>query len=55
MFIIDVLETRILFDGTGIGQMDRVTLLHESVDKPVPVECGLHDDPRELRLIGVKE
>jgi hypothetical protein len=55
MFIIDVLETPILLDGAGIGKMDLVTLLHKGIDKPVPVERGFDNNPRELRLIGVKE
>jgi hypothetical protein len=55
MLIIDVLETPILLDGTGVGEMDRMAVLHKCIDKPVPIECGLDDDPLELRLIGGKE
>ena len=51
MRIIEVLEAPIRFESTGIGGMDRVILLSERNDKPVPVERGLHDDPRELCLV----
>jgi hypothetical protein len=55
VFVIDVLEPRILLDGTGVGKIDRIGLLHKSIDKPVPVECGLDDDPCQLCLVGGKE
>ena len=36
--IVYLLEPLILFDGGHIGQMDTVTLCHEAVHEPVPVE-----------------
>jgi hypothetical protein len=55
MFVIDVLESLVLLSGAGIGQMNRIALLHEGIDEPVPVKRGLDHHSCQLCLVGGKE
>ena len=55
MFVIDVLEALVLLHGAGVREMDRIAVLHEGIDKPVPIERGLDHDSCQFCLVGGKE
>ena len=42
--IVGVFEPFVLLDRCGVGQMNLVPLVHQTVDQPVPVVRGLDDN-----------
>ena len=42
--VVGVLESRVLLDRGGVGQMKLVPFIHQPVDQPVPVVGRLDDD-----------
>jgi len=45
--VIGVLQAAVFLHPRRVGQMYLEARRHQSVDQPVPVEGGLHGDPRE--------
>src|SRR5688572_31531477 len=45
--IVSVLQSLVLLDRSRVGQMNAMSLVHQAVDQPVPVEGRLHDNALE--------
>src|SRR4029453_4137430 len=43
--VIGILQPLVLLYRRGVGEMNSVALLHESIDQPVPVVSRFHHDP----------
>jgi hypothetical protein len=49
--IIGILETAILLDRCGIGQMQVIARIHEAIDEPVPIIGGFDYQTLDVRMI----
>ena len=53
--IVGVLQPLILFDSPGVGQVEAIARIHESIDEPVPVEGRLDHDAHEFIPMRLKK
>lgn len=47
-FVAAVLEATVLRDRHGVGKVDRMARLDQTVHQPVPVEFRFHDDAKQI-------
>ena len=51
MVVVGMLQTAILLDAGGVGQMHPVPMVLEQIHQLVPVVGGLHHDPGQIGFI----